>query len=179
MNSNIDTPEPIIEADDALSEIGLIRIGDVVPGDNPQKIAERKRAFFRREKSRFSQLNLIRGVDGVLRWQEGAARTGYQSGRRYGRAAVPAGRVEKQYIFEKLHDPNQISSTVEALDDIRGARVALRNLGYRPGVDVDDIVNDELTREALKAFQRNNGLSATGDLDADTINALEAAQTGL
>ncbi|MEM9694853.1 MAG: peptidoglycan-binding domain-containing protein, partial [Myxococcota bacterium] len=49
-----------------------------------------------------------------------------------------------------------------AADPLSAARVRLRNLGYRPG-PLDDPSLDAATLEALRAFQRDNGLAITLD----------------
>lgn len=72
----------------------------------------------------------------------------------------------------------EIRDELPALDQVRGARVALRNLGYEPGArDTDEI--DDLTRAAILTFQRLRGIPATGALDTSTVAALRAADTGL
>jgi len=106
------------DIDDALVDIGLTRVGEALPDDSEDKRRTRARAFYRRDESGFAQLSLVRGGDGVLRWQEGVVRTQYPGGRRAARAAIPAGKVERQYIYEKLHDPNQIAAAVEKLDNV-------------------------------------------------------------
>ena len=60
----------------------------------------------------------MRGLDGVLRWQEGGASLpGYNGARqRAGRAAVPLGKIEDQFVFEKLHDSSQVTAALETLD---------------------------------------------------------------
>jgi len=107
------------EVDTALKEVGLLRLGDVWPADTEEKLEERRRAFYKREQSSYAQLNLVRGYDGVLRWHEGAARARtFDRRRRAGRAALPTGTVEKQYIYERLHEPNQVAAAVKKLDDV-------------------------------------------------------------
>lgn len=106
------------EVDAALREVGLLRMGDVWPNDTEENRDSRRRAFYQREQSGFAQLNLVRGADGALRWHEGAVRARSPGRRRAGRAALPQGTVEKQYVYEKLHDPNQVAAAVEKLDGV-------------------------------------------------------------
>jgi type VI secretion system secreted protein VgrG len=55
----------------------------------------------------------------------------------------------------------------------KGARARLRNLAYEPGaLAAPD--GDDLTKLALLDFQLDQGLTATGALDADTQNKLDA-----
>lgn len=49
---------------------------------------------------------------------------------------------------------------------IRAEQIMLQDLGYEPGRT--DGVNDDPTRDALKRFQQNSGLSPTGSTDAGT-----------
>jgi N-acetylmuramoyl-L-alanine amidase len=56
----------------------------------------------------------------------------------------------------------------------RGARQRLNNLGYFAGLGAGETVDDEL-RLALRAFQEDQGLSITGELDDATQGRLLAA----
>jgi len=58
-------------------------------------------------------------------------------------------------------------------DDVRRAQQTLDDLGYRPGT-ADGRVGDR-TRTAIRNFQRDKGLNATGRLDDDTLDALDTA----
>lgn len=103
--------------EDAFSDLGIQPLGSRMPVSNPDELTGRKRAFFRREDSPFAHLSLIRGPDGVLRWYDGAP--GFAGGgmrQRGGRAAVPAGTIERQFVFEKLHKPSQVSEALDNLD---------------------------------------------------------------
>jgi peptidoglycan hydrolase-like protein with peptidoglycan-binding domain len=55
-------------------------------------------------------------------------------------------------------------------DDIRWAQLELRNKGLYHG-SLDGVVGPE-TKRAIDQFQRNNGLSRTAVLDAQTFDAL-------
>lgn len=65
---------------------------------------------------------------------------------------------------------NPLEDTAD--DGVSGAQARLVNLGYRPG-RVDGVVG-RLTRAALRAFQADEGLEVTGDLDAPTRTRLRA-----
>lgn len=59
---------------------------------------------------------------------------------------------------------------LDPIDETRGLQSRLRNLGFHPGPLTGEL--DEATREALRAFQRKQGLDATGDPDLATRDAL-------
>lgn len=59
---------------------------------------------------------------------------------------------------------------LDPLDDLRGVRQRLRNLGYYAG-PVDQAPS-EMTTAAIRTFQKANGLDATGKLDQTTRDAL-------
>jgi len=70
---------------------------------------------------------------------------------------------------------NQFSGTTEmgranSVNDVMETQEALKNEGYDPG-PMDGIMGAQ-TREALKKFQRANGLSITGTLDQWTAEKL-------
>lgn len=62
---------------------------------------------------------------------------------------------------------------LEPKGSIRGVQARLANLGYFAGEPTGEM--EEETRAALMAFQAAAGLSATGELDSDTEDALDAA----
>jgi phage tail-like protein len=55
-------------------------------------------------------------------------------------------------------------------EDMRAVEEALQARGYKPGV-IDGNANDE-TRAAIRAFQRDNRLSITGEVDQKTADRL-------
>jgi Putative peptidoglycan binding domain len=57
---------------------------------------------------------------------------------------------------------------------VRDAQRALRDLGYAPG-PMDGIVGPR-TREALRRYQRSEGLPTTGRLDVETMARLDVHQ---
>jgi peptidoglycan hydrolase-like protein with peptidoglycan-binding domain len=65
---------------------------------------------------------------------------------------------------------------VDPADSVSGAQVRLRNLGYDPG-PVDNQMGP-CTRTALRAFQKNQDLSVTGQRDATTCDRLKEAYGG-
>ena len=62
----------------------------------------------------------------------------------------------------------RIEPEVAAADQLMGARLRLRNLGYDPGTKLDDDPGDAPTRAALLEFQIDQELPATGELDDAT-----------
>jgi len=62
---------------------------------------------------------------------------------------------------------------LDPVDSVSGVQARLRNLGYYGG-PADDQMGQELV-VALKAFQRNNKLKETGQIDASTQSALKSA----
>jgi len=61
---------------------------------------------------------------------------------------------------------------LDPIDTVSGAKQRLSNLGYGcgPGPDLD-----ETTREALRAFQGDQGATQTGELDDTTRTQLQQA----
>ena len=62
---------------------------------------------------------------------------------------------------------------IDPIDSPTGVQARLRNLGFDCG-NIDGLFGPR-TREALQRFQRKHSLLATGELDADTLVALENA----
>jgi hypothetical protein len=60
--------------------------------------------------------------------------------------------------------------------EVTGAQARLRNLGYPCG-DVDGVLGPR-TKEALSAFQTDNGLDVTGEVDEATKNRLQTFAKG-
>ena len=69
------------------------------------------------------------------------------------------------------------SWTLKLIDELppshspAGAMERLRNLGYKPGSDEEEL--DEVTQEAIKLFQRDHEMKPSGELCAATVAALE------
>jgi peptidoglycan hydrolase-like protein with peptidoglycan-binding domain len=59
--------------------------------------------------------------------------------------------------------------------ELAGVRARLTNLGFAPGRDDDDDDDDAQTRDAVREFQLEHGLAATGELDDGTRDALRRA----
>jgi hypothetical protein len=117
MNAKNDAANPAFSGmTEAFATVGIHPLGHVTPAE-PEPLLNRRRAFFSRQESPFVQMSLIRGPDGALRWHDGAPGARGYSLRRAGRAAVPAGAIEQQFIFQKLHEPSQVSATLETLDE--------------------------------------------------------------
>jgi type VI secretion system secreted protein VgrG len=64
-----------------------------------------------------------------------------------------------------------LAETLPPVGSLPGAMERLRNLGYGPGTNENDV--DATTRRALVAFQSDHDLPETGALDAATIAKLE------
>jgi hypothetical protein len=62
------------------------------------------------------------------------------------------------------------------VDYASGFQSRLKNLGYYKGELTGSI--DDQTRDAIRKFQRSQGLPETGDTDSDTLDALRAAHLG-
>ncbi|MDC3412246.1 S41 family peptidase [Aquibacillus sp. 3ASR75-11] len=57
-------------------------------------------------------------------------------------------------------------------DKIKNIQIMLRGLGYDPGRD--DGYYSQQTMEAVKAYQQDNGLDVTGEVDKNTAGSIEA-----
>lgn len=57
--------------------------------------------------------------------------------------------------------------------DVKSAQTMLRGLDFKP--DRVDGYYDQKTEEAVKAFQKQKGIQATGQIDEKTAESLEAA----
>lgn len=92
--------------------------------------------------------------------------------------------VDRHDELSKFYD-RPLVWAIEVVDDVstfdqpRGARIALRNLGYEPGTDLDLPELDDVTRAALRQFQAHRNLAVTGELDATTVEAFEKSLTGI
>jgi len=80
-----------------------------------------------------------------------------------------AGRSQIEGAWRELSRP-----VVSSGQDVRQAQAALKNHGQHPG-PIDGIVGPQ-TRQALKQFQKANGLEQTGTLDEATIQRLAYAR---
>jgi hypothetical protein len=88
----------------------------------------------------------------------------------------PAAREGVLYLGEKrLPIPLQFGR-LDPITEVTGAQERLRNLGYYTGPIDGDLGPD--TVEAVKAFQRASGLTASGDLDSTTQDKLQEAHGG-
>ena len=74
----------------------------------------------------------------------------------------------KRPLRFKVH----LVESLESADELPGARMRLRNLGYLPGVDVEESELDEATRDALRGFQLEAEKPLTGKLDRATKESL-------
>lgn len=63
--------------------------------------------------------------------------------------------------------------SLESADELPGARMRLRNLGYQPGTDVEEEELDAATRQALLDFQLEAEKPRTGKLDESTTDELQ------
>lgn len=74
--------------------------------------------------------------------------------------------------FAQAQSTASATSTTAAKKTIQGAQERLQALGYQPG-STDGLMGAKTTA-ALKKFQSDHGLSASGLLDHKTIGALSA-----
>src|SRR5688500_8441766 len=112
-----DLTDPLPGLNDALAPLGIHPLGHAWPGSK-NELEARRRTFCRREQGDFTLFSIVRGPDGALRWHEGTTglTTSAERRPRAGRAAVPAGRIEQQVVFEKLHDSSQVHAALHDLD---------------------------------------------------------------
>ena len=84
------------------------------------------------------------------------------------RGAQKPGRMEKSGAegtgAKKNHDESWVTQ------DVKKAQEALKNKGHNPG-SIDGVMGSQ-TRQAIKAFQKANGLKESGALDAETAENL-------
>ena len=84
------------------------------------------------------------------------------------RGAQKPGRMEKSGAESMGAKDNQSESW--AMQDVKKAQEALKSKGHNPG-SMDGVMGSQ-TRQAIKAFQKANGLKETGSLDAETAEKL-------
>ena len=84
------------------------------------------------------------------------------------RGAQKPGRMEKSGAEGTGAKKNQDESWVT--QDVKKVQEALKNKGHNPG-SIDGVMGSQ-TRQAIKAFQKANGLKETGSLDAETAENL-------
>ena len=84
------------------------------------------------------------------------------------RGAQKPGRMEKSGAEGTTAKKNQDESWVT--QDVKKAQEALKNKGHNPG-SIDGVMGSQ-TRQAIKAFQKANGLKETGTLDGETAEKL-------
>jgi uncharacterized protein YraI len=77
--------------------------------------------------------------------------------------------TRRPYPYSTLTPPPTSDPNVVEL------QLLLRQLGYLPSTFVPNGIYDEITQEAVKRFQRANGLAPTGVVDTATWQALYAA----
>jgi N-acetylmuramoyl-L-alanine amidase len=94
----------------------------------------------------------------------GALKVPIPANARSGRLLLGADRAEVHELWLGAIDP---------IETLSGARQRLANLGY--DVDDGDGEPDPTTEEALRAFQADQGLEATGKYDQATRDKLEQA----
>ena len=122
----------------------------------------------------------------MRRAQEKLTKLGYPAGTADGAMGEETRNAIRNFQRDKgLNATGELNDeTVAALDlgraeragratsaDIRRAQERLATLGYRPGRA--DGRMGERTATALRNFQRDRNLNATGELDEDTVDALD------
>lgn len=78
------------------------------------------------------------------------------------------GDDEDEYVLDLRH--------LDPASEVTGAQGRLRNLGYPCG-DIDGVLGPR-TKEALRAFQKDNALEVTGELDDATESKLQTFARG-
>jgi len=84
------------------------------------------------------------------------------------RGAQKPGRMEKSGAESTGAEESQGEKS--APYDIKKAQEALKNKGHDPG-SMDGVMGQQ-TRQAIRAFQKDNGLKESGTLDAETAEKL-------
>lgn len=87
-------------------------------------------------------------------------RQALQAGRAGASSSAAIVQVEREAIAETI--------------DVQGLQERLRDLGYYTGI-IDDRIGSKL-EGAVYAFQRENGLKATGRLDPETVTRIESPE---
>lgn len=107
-------------------------------------------------------------------WLDGVAEKGQTDGDgmvihsllpRVTEARLRLGDDSQDYIIKVGH--------LDPVEAPAGLRARLRNLGYYSGGEEDAVGSH--TKSAVRLFQAENGLEATGDPDQQTLDKLEAA----
>ncbi|MEP3654755.1 MAG: hypothetical protein ABJO36_07655 [Litorimonas sp.] len=183
MTDNFDSED----LDNTFEDIGFRPLGRPVratDSDEKKENIESRRRLWRTEGAHTDDvLSLTSGHDGVLRWH--VSETGYRAGsRRAGRdhrASLPAGKIEKQYAFEKLTGSNQVSKLVSAIDDKctnpdkRGLWKLNDSLDY--DIKFSDIRSEgDLTNKKILLFI--HGTFSHGDTTAQQIKTAESRTHG-
>lgn len=83
---------------------------------------------------------------------------------------------KNRYHIKLAHFCELYTTTGTPSIDVRAAQANLTFLGFNPG-GVDGLFG-KATRAALNAFQKAQGLPATGELDDGTLNELQTAISG-
>jgi peptidoglycan hydrolase-like protein with peptidoglycan-binding domain len=98
-------------------------------------------------------------------------------------AARRAGIDSFQYPYQgdDIYPPVRFSpvgaqTVFTSPEDIRDAQLALRDRGFYNG-EINGVLNN-ITRDAIRQFQRQRNLRVTGDLDLNTARALGIAGSG-
>ena len=84
------------------------------------------------------------------------------------RGAQKPGRMEKSGAESMSAKESQ--GETSAAPDIKKAQEALKSKGHNPG-SMDGVMGQQ-TRQAIRAFQKANGLKETGTLDGETAEKL-------
>lgn len=101
---------------DAFTDFGLEPIDRFRANTGVAPTVLRRAGTVRPPVDQVETLTLIRGQDGVLRWESGTPALMNPPGlRRGGRAALPAGQVVEQFVFAQI-PPNQVGTMLEKLD---------------------------------------------------------------
>lgn len=96
---------------------------------------------------------------------------GMQDSQPYGTSSQPQD-VEPGAISGQTEGVQQpVASQQLSSDQVRQIQQALKDGGFDPG-EVDGIMGPE-TQQALQEFQQDQGIAASGEIDQDTLEALD------
>jgi len=105
-------------------------------------------------------------VDGVLGPATEAALRTYQRDQ----GLTVTGRLDSPTVRHLMSEAGESVTNAVAAVDVRTAQRALRERGYYAG-PIDGVLGPA-TERALRAYQRDRGLNATGRLDSPTVRSL-------
>ncbi len=106
---------------------------------------------------------------------EGNLRRGKTDGDGFVTIFIPPNAMRGHLIVEENGHEEEYDlqlGYLEPVTEIKGVQSRLTNLGYPCGNESGNL--DELTKRSILAFQEANNLSATGELNPETLSKLQA-----